>query len=142
MLVAADPLERLKLAGVSNLTPVPAKIKWRSKRSPEYFELEILPTLRLSPSYMDRLGKSSPCQKCGILRGVRESDLPDRPARLAHCELDYSPELHAPSLPKEWDLLRIQDREGTIGERERVREAARKTGRTKIRSREAKDAEA
>ena len=132
-LLAATAIDRLREVGINSLTLVPTQIKWRSKTAPVYLELQIPPGLKLNTAYIESLGISR-CGVCSILwRGMAP---PDRAARLVHAELENDPVLESSSLPLEWDLLRIQDREGTIVASERFRTAAIKIGLTNIAFRE------
>ncbi len=138
MLLTADAAQRLREVGVRELKLVPTEIKWRSRRAPDYFEIEIPAGARFSPSWLQRLrllDGAVRCRACGYLR--REfTELPDRKDRLAYEELSYYPVLHAPSLPADWDLLRVQDWEATIVASEHFRNAALEVGLTNISFRE------
>lgn len=135
MLLADQAVKRICDAGVSPLTLVPTEIKWRSKKAPEYFELQILPGLRLAASYIHALGASR-CIKCGILGYKKE--LENRAARLADAELKYYPVLDATSLPLQWDLLRVDAWEATIVASERFKNAVIQVGLTNLTFREIK----
>lgn len=138
MLLTADAAKRLRGAGVRGLKLAPTEIKWRSRRAPDYFEIEIPAGARFSPSWLQRLrllDGALRCRACGFLR--REfTELPDRKDRLAYEELSYYPVLHAPSLPAHWDLLRVQDWEATIVASEHFRNAALELELTNISFRE------
>jgi len=138
MVLREDAAQRLREAGVRGLKLVPTQIRWRSRLAPDYFEVEIPATARFSPSWLQRLrllDGAVRCPACGFLR--REfTELPDRKDRLAYEELSYYPVLHAPSLPADWDLLRVQDWEATIVASEHFRNAALEVGLTNISFRE------
>jgi len=137
-LLRSDAAERLRRAGIGNLKPVRTEREWRSRRAPEYLELDIPATARLSPAYVERLrlfDGAVRCRACGFLRR-KFSELPDRKARLSYEELSYYTVVHAPSLPRGWSLLRIQDAETTVIASERFRDAALEAGLTNITFRE------
>lgn len=138
VLLSADAAQRLRRCGVTSLKLVPTEIKWRSRKAPDYLELDIPATARFSPLYLARLrlyDGAARCSTCGFMRR-RLTELPDRKARLEYQELSYYRVLHAPSLPLGWDLLRIQDAETTVIASEHFREAALEAGLTNISFRE------
>lgn len=134
MLMSASAVEQLMRMGVLSATTVPAALKWRSKAALDYFELQIVPGLRLATPYLTRWGVARPCSVCGA---EPEPELPDRASRLAYAEWENEPILDAASLPAgDWDLLRIVGAEATIAASERFRSAVIGLGLTNITFRE------
>jgi uncharacterized double-CXXCG motif protein len=133
MLLSAEAIEKFETVGVSNLSLVTTEIKWRSKNSPEYFELSIPTNLKLAPSYLVKIGLTKTCEKCKIVWRVK--DLPTRQERLAQAELEYCPVLDAKSLPKIWYLSRIENW-GSIVASEHFKNAAMQIGLTNVLFRE------
>ena len=120
-LITREASEKLKSKGISELNLVKTEISWRRKKAPEYFELNILPSLKLAPSYIAALGETSTCKTCGTTR--RKKELSTRKERLSHAELEYYPVLAAHSFPKEWSLLRVDGWEAKIVASEAFRDA-------------------
>jgi len=130
MLLSGSVVERLKRIGVLTTAIAPVELKWRSKAVPDYFELQILPGLRLAPSYLTRWGVPRTCSVCGV---EGQPELPDRASRLAYAEWESELVLDASSLPVgEWDLLRIVGAEATIVANDRFQKAVLDLGVTNI----------
>lgn len=136
VLLTKHAIKKLHDAGVLFLNLVPTEIKWRSKNSPEYFEIEIATVLKLAPSYLDALGAVSVCSKCGFSKATKE--LPDRQSRLANAELENCPVLDATALPEKWDMLRVEGWEAKIVASENFKRAVTDAGLTNISFREIK----
>ncbi len=135
-LLSNSAVKRLRDAGVLSATTVPALLKWRGKTARDYFELQILPGLRLAPSYLCRWGTPRPCSVCGM---EPSPELSDRATRLAYAEWENEIVLDATSVPQgNWDLLRIIQAEPTIIASERFKSAAVDLGLTDIAFREVK----
>lgn len=136
ILLSEAALKRLRHTGVLAAIAVPAQLKWQRKTAPDYFELQILPGLRLARSYSTKWGIPIRCNVCGT---EARPELPDRASRLAYAEWENEPALDAGSLPAgDWDLFRIAGLEGTIVGSERFRSAVIELGLTDIAFHEVK----
>ncbi|HZH76037.1 MAG TPA: double-CXXCG motif protein [Archangium sp.] len=108
-LIHREALEQLQAEGVRGLRGFPTELRFRQKKHPDLWELEILAHGRLHPDCTPP-GRSPPCPKCG-----RDYfTLPDAPI------------LEAASLPTHTDLFRLSDFETILIGTERFVDAVRR----------------
>lgn len=107
-LIEREALEKLQAEGVRGLKGFPTELRFRQKKHPELWELEILPHGRLHPDCTPE--RPPPCPKCG-------RDYFGRPD-------DFI--LDAASLPTHTDLFRLSDFETTFIATERFVDAVRR----------------
>jgi uncharacterized double-CXXCG motif protein len=111
LLVQREALEKLQAEGLRGLKGCRTELRFRQRNSPEFLELEILPTGRTQPDCLPP-NRKPPCSRCHRL-GL---SLPD--ALL----------LDASTLPNDRDLFRLEDFSGVIVCTERFFDACQRLG--------------
>ncbi len=108
-LIHREALEQLQAEGVRGLRGFPTELRFRQKKHPDLWELEILPHGRLHPDCTPP-GRRPPCPKCGH----------------DHFTFPEDPILEAASLPTHTDLFRLSDFETILIGTERFVDAVRR----------------